>query len=254
MNSARVNTYFFMTIVLTICLFCSALIGALLIVSTDAGNYNRYQKQLNVYDYVGVSEEDLRWSQALMASYLQGEDEAMVTLSKTDVSMLCVMQPIFNEKEVHHMKDVRALFDLARRVLITLLLMSLVTIGMMCIARYTDEHAKREIGWTAYNHADRNGLIVGLVLLIAVAAFLIYQLQTDFYGTFYVFHELLFDNDLWLLNPDTDAMIRMYPQQFFEWIARDIGLMAAKLLLILAAVPVGLGMYRHIRKRRAFHA
>ena len=37
----------------------------------------------------------------------------------------------------------------------------------------------------------------------------------DFTGLWESFHRLFFRNDLWLLNPRTDLMINMFPEDFF---------------------------------------
>ena len=60
-------------------------------------------------------------------------------------------------------------------------------------------------------------------------------------GLFRRFHGLLFTNDLWLLNPKTDLMIRMLPEQFFQAVAvHAAGWMLAgqALLTALWALPI----------------
>ena len=54
----------------------------------------------------------------------------------------------------------------------------------------------------------------------------------DFDGLFRLFHSLLFNNDLWLLNPKTDLMIRMLPEAFFVALA----VRAAADMLIVQAI------------------
>ena len=46
------------------------------------------------------------------------------------------------------------------------------------------------------------------------------------------FHELLFTNDLWRLNPRTDHLIQMFPEAFW----RDATFMLGALCLIQAAL------------------
>src|SRR5581483_1488142 len=48
----------------------------------------------------------------------------------------------------------------------------------------------------------------GIGLLGALAA-------TDFSELFIQFHLLSFSNDLWLLDPRTDNLIRLFPQEYF---------------------------------------
>ena len=60
------------------------------------------------------------------------------------------------------------------------------------------------------------------------AAGLILWAVIDFDGLFVTFHRLAFRNDYWLLNPRTDLLIRLMPQEMFI----DLGMKG--LLLFLA--------------------
>ena len=41
------------------------------------------------------------------------------------------------------------------------------------------------------------------------------------------FHELMFSNSFWQLNPRTDHLIQMFPPAFWEFIVSTIGLLTA---------------------------
>ena len=61
-------------------------------------------------------------------------------------------------------------------------------------------------------------------------------MSAQFNEAFIRFHELLFTNDLWLLNPETDMMIRMLPQKiFFEIFVRILVLFGVFTALLLIA-------------------
>ena len=45
----------------------------------------------------------------------------------------------------------------------------------------------------------------------------------DFDSLFILFHKVAFTNDLWLLNPQTDLLIRLMPIEFFVSYAAIIG-------------------------------
>ena len=45
----------------------------------------------------------------------------------------------------------------------------------------------------------------------------------DFNSLFILFHKVAFTNDLWLLNPQTDLLIRLMPIEFFISYAAIIG-------------------------------
>ncbi len=46
---------------------------------------------------------------------------------------------------------------------------------------------------------------------------------------------MLFTNDLWLLNPATDVMIRMFPSAFFAGVVQSVLLRFAAVLGVLGA-------------------
>ena len=53
-----------------------------------------------------------------------------------------------------------------------------------------------------------------------LTAVLVLWAVADFDGLFLTFHRLAFRNDLWLLNPRTDLLIRLMPEDLFI----DLGL------------------------------
>ena len=96
-----------------------------------------------------------------------------------------------------------------------------------------------EKGWA--RRLKRAGL-AGQVFWLALLAFVAVCAAVDFDGVFRRFHGLLFSNDLWLLNPETDLMIRMLPEQFFM----SVALRAAEWMLfgqLLLAALWGLPVY-----------
>ena len=63
--------------------------------------------------------------------------------------------------------------------------------------------------------ADARGVgLAPLALLVPLGAFAIWA-AADFSGAFTFFHHLLFTNDLWLLDPQTDLLIRICPSSMF---------------------------------------
>jgi len=70
----------------------------------------------------------------------------------------------------------------------------------------------------------------------------------DFTSFWVSFHHLFFTNDLWLLNPETDVLIMMVPQQFFsDLVARIIIRFVSVFFVLNAAAAAGLLI---IKKRR----
>jgi len=60
----------------------------------------------------------------------------------------------------------------------------------------------------------------GLLTILLIA--LSFLALTNFESTFTKFHEIMFTNNLWLLNPATDKLIVMYPENFFYEATQNI--------------------------------
>ena len=63
--------------------------------------------------------------------------------------------------------------------------------------------------------AARRGAKTVFGLLGVIAAGLALWAAVNFDGLFITFHRLAFRNDLWLLNPRTDLLIRLMPETLF---------------------------------------
>ncbi len=72
------------------------------------------------------------------------------------------------------------------------------------------------------NLKDRDNLInlintykKGYLLILTIYILGLFYLVKNFNTYFIKFHLIFFNNDLWLLNPNEDMLINMYPSQFF---------------------------------------
>ena len=77
--------------------------------------------------------------------------------------------------------------------------------------------------------------------MLAFVAILTLLAAMDFDRLFILFHQIAFTNNLWLLNPQTDLLIRLMPTQLFIDYAQIIGIVWAALmgiLLIIATVKL----------------
>ena len=55
----------------------------------------------------------------------------------------------------------------------------------------------------------------GTGLFFAIICVLGLVISTDFTKYFVIFQHIFFNNDLWMLNPDTDLLINIVPEPFF---------------------------------------
>jgi integral membrane protein (TIGR01906 family) len=109
---------------------------------------------------------------------------------------------LFNQREVDHLKDVKALFRLGYKAAgVTLLYAIAFTLAALFWWR-----DRRQL-WVGM----RNGGILALVLMAALGV----TIAVDFNGFFLEFHLLSFANDFWELNPATDYLVMLFPQPFW---------------------------------------
>ena len=132
------------------------------------------------------------------------------------------------------MEDCYRLFVLLRRVLAAAAVAAvilLVAARLLC----------------GYGNWGRAALLGALAFVAAIAALGAWGV-VDFDSLFTAFHRLLFTNDLWLLDPRTDLLIRICPQSMFMTMAAmiaggELGLIAL-LNLICRAIPALLRRHR----------
>lgn len=163
----------------------------------------------------------------MITDYLSGREE---TFQYTFVDDEGAQRLCFRSYEQQHMADCKALFDLCRTVLLFAVAALLLMGGCCWPLRGMKKHIARGALWGS------------LSVLAAVAVLAVWGL-TDFDGLFVLFHQLSFANDLWLLDPRTDLLIRLMPIHFFiHYAALLCGTWLAALLLMA-------GLARHLSRR-----
>ena len=173
-------------------LYLAFLLAMLHIVGTDAGLYYRLQMKAGILPEAGISAEELKNADAALAKYLRGDAAAL------DESP-------FGATEIAHMRDCFDLFVLLREVTT-----ACAVAAAVCLLIGKCRDIRRGAIWAA-------GVLA--VFLAAMALWGIF----DFDSLFTAFHRLLFTNELWLLNPETDLLIRICPESMFAAMAAIIG-------------------------------
>lgn len=195
--------------------FVNILLSSILWLSFREGYYDKKYEQLKVHETIGISEEELDEVTHHLLGYIKGKYE---TLDYT-VTINGTQQEMFNQKEKDHMVDVKVLYQ---RVILFRSVSAIFVAFMVVISlgngdyknlKYNTENVKQALG------------VVGVILaFIGVFALL------DFNGFWIMFHQLIFTNDLWLLNPATDRLILMVPQPFFMGLVYRILVVSGLLL------------------------
>lgn len=121
--------------------------------------------------------------------------------------------PLFNERELRHMVDVKVVVRAAFTGLMVLSL-GLVAVGY---SLWRGEQTRVEF-W--------QGLFNGAVLTISIIIFIIVFALTAWDAFFTSFHTLFFEQDTWRFAY-SDMLIRLFPEQFWFDAALTIGTLTA---------------------------
>lgn len=173
----------------------------------------------------GLPADEYSGMATMIAKYLAGGNvEFQYTFTSDEgTEYVC-----FNTREQTHMADCLQLMTLCR----TIMLFSAMAACLLMVALLLE----KQRGNAAVGFLTGNG-----VVLLACVALVVWGL-IDFDGLFVRFHQTFFTNDLWLLNPSTDLLIRLMPTQFFiDWAATIAGVW----LVALIIGSVGAGMILH---------
>ena len=130
---------------------------------------------------------------------------------------------LFNQKEIDHMIDVKNLIQatlLFERIGLVLLLVFFIFFLFREGSKIFYENFKRII--------LRSFLIWSILLFL-----IIFGMIVDFNYTFTLFHKIMFTNDLWILDPNADFLIMIFPQRFFLEISAAIIILFLLINLII---------------------
>ncbi len=167
-------------------------------------DYGFYEKE---YDKLG------RWSEFPESVDLKNETRFLILYLEHGEGTIDT--DFFNEKEKSHLVDVRQLFKTAELALDISFVISVFALAglaylIMLLAAYMSH---KEVMSNIHLLLARILTMTGFITT-GIGAFFIFVAMT-FSTSFIRFHELLFDNENWLLDPLTDNLIRMFPEQFF---------------------------------------
>ncbi len=207
------------------------LIVAVLIMSIEMFALNptfftsEYSK-LNTAQDIGIGEQDLTAVTNKLINYIADVDKDLNIQAQIGGDM----QEVFGDREKDHMVDVKALYLSARNV------RTVFFIGAAVLVVATFLIRKKQ----AWKTLCKSFLYVSGVFVLIVGALGLYA-AVDFTSFWISFHHLFFTNDLWLLDPRTDVLIMMVPEQFFsDLVARIIIRFISIFVVLNAAAAAGL--------------
>ena len=132
--------------------------------------------------------------------------------------------PVYNERELHHMVDVKN----AVRIALWVWYLSLLTLLFLWFWA-------RQGGWM---DAFTAGLARGGWLTVGIMAALLLFVVLSFGVFFVAFHNVFFDPGTWIFNY-SDTLIRLFPERFWQDIFIYVGALA-----IAGGLALGIGFRR----------
>lgn len=165
----------------------------------------------------GMDRDNLNHTMKEVMAYLKGEREDLVVYAVVNGEE----KEVFGPREKEHMVDVKELFRLGFRLRNIAFAFVVVSFFLLIKTKFP----RQSIG---------QALVLASTLPLCLGGLLGAFAAINFTGVFILFHELLFANDLWQLDPSREILIQMLPEGFF----RDTAL----LTLIMAAVVFSLSL------------
>ena len=193
------------------------------------GLYDDGFEKYSISRISGITDSDLRQVGADIRSYINSSYEPL----DVQASILGTERDLFNDREVAHMKDVK---PLVRGVYVLALASALYLAAMVVIGfalrrgRFVADLAKR-LAWGG-------GLTLVLLIVFGLVALV------GFDSVFLKFHQLSFANDFWRLDPRTDYLVRIFPQDFWFDATLWVAVKAISGALVLTVASSGFLFYR----------
>jgi integral membrane protein (TIGR01906 family) len=228
-----------MAVVGSVALILGLLISSIEMFAVNEGFFQReYAKpELNTATSIGISQDELTKVTHKLLAYTTGADDNLDIQAEIQGQV----QEVFGEREKSHMVDVKALYLGARAVRTMSLVLAVVLFAAAFIVG--KKSAAREL--------CRSFLWASAGFVVVVGAISIYAAM-DFNSFWTSFHHVFFTNDLWLLDPRTDVLIQMVPEQFFsDLVMRIIVRFVSIFLALNLAAAVGLKLIRRHSQKSA---
>ncbi len=211
------------TVLGSILLIVGLLIASIEMFAINAGFFQSEYAKLETAHSIGISEDDLTKVTQKLLDYTTDADDNLDIQAEIQGQL----QEVFGQREKDHMVDVKALYLGARNVrTVSLIAAVVLTAAAFIIGRKkTLKTLCKSFLWTS----------AGFVVL--VGAISIYA-ALDFTGFWTSFHHVFFTNDLWILDPSTDVLIQMVPEQFFSDLVSRIIARFVSIFLTLNLVSI----------------
>jgi len=183
-------------IIFSIFLAIALIVGSMIFLSQFTTFYALEFDKLGVIESAKIQEESKDIA-VVFTKYFSGEIEEFQMEAKVNGEI----RDLYNEREQLHMVDVKNLVQNGNIV-------TGFTVGMSLLM-YLYLLLRKKYKELSFFVKSSIGIYYGL--LISLGLVMIFKFE----DAFRIFHELLFNNDLWLLNQNKDYLLMLMPQQLY---------------------------------------
>ncbi|MBN1862979.1 MAG: TIGR01906 family membrane protein [Dehalococcoidales bacterium] len=189
-------------------------------------------EKYHISQTTGLDETELNKAASGLISYFNSDEEYI------SLTVLKDGEPfeLFNQREIAHLKDVKALVQLDFRLMLGTAIYVGVFTGL-CLFWRKRRYRRELVRDTFIGSIITLGMIVGLGIA-SVAA--------DFDQLFLQFHFLAFTNELWMLDPARDYLIMLFPEGF--WF--DTAMLMGGIIAGVAGTLCGVSAWQLRRARK----
>ena len=209
-------------LVLGLSIWVSLFLSVIQIQVMDQSFYSNHYRDLKIAQELNISDDELMNATNLLLDYLNDKrDDLNYTIQVNGLE-----DSYYNTKEKDHMVDVKNLYLTA----LSVRNFSVFSLGLSLVLLITWIKSRRK-AIALQGMVDASLLLGSLLVAAGLYAFV------DFNAFWIFFHQMVFSNDLWYLNPATDRLIVMVPEVFFNDMVSSI---LVKTVLGLSLISGGL--------------
>ena len=219
-----------------VCIPVFLLLSNVRIAATDEAVFHYGFSAYNVPAVTGLERPQLdRAAHEIVQYFTSGDPTSLLDIRVTTPGG--ESQPLYNEREIIHMRDVKQMFQFFFRM--HEVAFAYIVVYVAGVYLWSREQSLRRLA----RQAVTAGMITAVALGLAAVAMLI-----GFDQLFVAFHVLSFSNDFWQLDPATDRLVQMFPLNFWFDVSIGVGV-----LTIVEGGLIALGGYAYLEwsERRA---
>lgn len=201
----------------------------------NPGVYQNGFQKYNISFVTSITEADLEQVSADIRSYFNSREEPLELRTR----VFGVEQELFKPKEIAHMRDVKRLVWVVYIIggVSAIYLLVFIGAGFLRHGRNYFQVLARRVLWSGS---------FTLAIIVGVGLFALIGFDT----LFLKFHQLSFANDLWQLDPRTDFLVMLFPQDFWFDATMWVALRAVTGTLIISALSGGYLLYLRLSASR----